>query len=78
MAKKTETDNKAEILRQLSVNELGEKLVAARKELFDMRIKRSELKNPLKLRSTRRGIARILTLINEKEARSGAAETKKE
>lgn len=64
MAKKVTIDE----LRQLTVPELQERLVLTRKELFALRIKRAELKNPLKLRWLRRNVARILTLVKEKTA----------
>jgi ribosomal protein L29 len=53
-------------LRSLSVPELKDKLLTARKSLLEMRMKRAEQKNPLKLRWVRRDIARILTFINQK------------
>jgi ribosomal protein L29 len=54
-------------LRQLGVDELKVRLVAARKNLFDMKMKKSELKDPLKLRWARRDVAKIMTIIKEKE-----------
>ena len=65
----------AEILRQLDVKELSGKLASARKDLFDMKLKRSEQKDPFKIRWARRNIARILTIIKEKE--SGTVEKSK-
>jgi ribosomal protein L29 len=50
------------------VPELKEKLVAARKSLFDLKMKKSEIKDPLKLRWARRDIAKIMTIIKEKES----------
>lgn len=57
---------KAGDLRQLSITELNEKVASARKNLLELRLKRSEQKNPLKLRWVRREVARISTIINEK------------
>lgn len=65
-----------EELRNISVEELGSRLIAARKALFDLRLKRAEVKNPLEIRWKRREIARILTIIKEKE-RSGKSGTGK-
>lgn len=59
-------ENTIENLRQLNVQELNEKLVTARKSLFEMKLKRGEQKNPHKITWTRREVARILTLIKEK------------
>ena len=67
---KAKKENTAENLRQLGVDELKHKLEAARKELFILKLKRTEQKNPLKTRFARREVARILTLINEKSGGS--------
>ena len=69
-------ENKVDDLRQINVPELKDKLEVARKNLLELRLKRSEQKNPLKLRWVRRGIARILTLIKEKST-GGAIEKSK-
>ncbi|MDD4179095.1 MAG: 50S ribosomal protein L29 [Candidatus Margulisbacteria bacterium] len=60
---------KAEI-RELSDQELQKKLGESRRELLTLRIQQAnqQLKNPLKLREVRRGIARILTIIREKKS----------
>lgn len=60
------TKDTAENLRQLEVNELNGHLVSARKNLFELKLKRSEQKDPLKIRWTRRNVARIMTIIKEK------------
>ncbi len=59
---------KANDLRNFKSDELKEKLDALRKDLMNLRFKRAsgELKNPLGLRKTRRDIARVLTILNEK------------
>jgi len=67
MAKKT-VKVVVDELRQLGVPELTERLSSARKALFEQKMKRAELKNPLKLRWLRRDIAKILTIMNEKMA----------
>ena len=67
---KAKKENTIENLRQLGVNELKGKLISARKELFLLKLKRTEQKNPLKIRWVRRDVARILTLINEKSGGS--------
>lgn len=55
-------------LRQLDVEVLKKKAEEVRRELLSARIAKStqQLKNPLKLRTLRREVARVLTLINEK------------
>jgi large subunit ribosomal protein L29 len=58
-------------LRGLTVDELKHKENDLRKELLNLRMERSshQLKNLLKLRWTRRNLARVLTLKKEKEAK---------
>jgi len=60
---------KAKDLRSLNADELKEKLDTLRKDLLDLRFKRTsgELKNPLSLRITKRDIAKVLTILKEKE-----------
>ncbi|MFN3505164.1 MAG: 50S ribosomal protein L29 [Caldimicrobium sp.] len=60
---------KAKELRELSLPELKEKLIELRQELFNLRFQKSihRLENPMKLRNLRREIARVLTVIREKE-----------
>jgi ribosomal protein L29 len=69
-------EKKAENLRQFGLAELKEKLLTARKSLFNLNLKRSEQKNPLKIRWARREVARILTIINEKSS-GGSVEKSK-
>jgi len=59
-------ENTTENLRQLGVSELKDKLASARKNLFELKLKRSEQKNPLKIKWARHDVARILTIIKEK------------
>ena len=56
-------------LKGKSVEELNEELVAAKKELFNLRFQNAtnQLDNPLKIAETKRDIARIKTVIREKE-----------
>jgi len=68
-----EKKNRPANLRELNIPELKEKLLTARRNLFEQEIKRTELKNPLKLRWMRRDIARILTVIKEKETEGTSA-----
>ncbi len=60
---------RAKDLRQLTIQELEAKLKELKSELFKLRIKKKieGLKEPTKIRETRRDIARVLTIINEKK-----------
>ena len=54
-------------LRGKSVEELNEELVAAKKELFDLRFQNAtnQLDNTSRIKEVRKNIARIQTLITE-------------
>ena len=60
---------KTKELRELTADELLRKLSDLRRELLSLRIQRAnqQLKNPLKLRFTRRAVARVMTIIREKK-----------
>ena len=60
---------KAKELKDLSVKELQEKIDGLQSELFNLRFqaKLGQLSNPLKLRMARRDIARVQTVVNEKQ-----------
>ena len=55
-------------LRTNSTNELNEKLVAAKKELFNLRFQNAtnQLDNTSRIKEVKRNIARIQTIIVEK------------
>jgi large subunit ribosomal protein L29 len=57
-------------LRGKSVEELNEELVAAKKELFNLRFQNAtnQLDNTSRIKEVRRNIARIQTVITEKAA----------
>ena len=57
-----------EDLKAKSVNELSEDLVAAKKELFNLRFQNAtnQLDNTARIKDVRRNIARIQTVITEK------------
>ena len=59
-----------EDLRKKSVSELNEELVAAKKELFNLRFQNAtnQLDNTSRIKEVRRNIARIQTVITEKAA----------
>ena len=61
------TNTFVEELRGKSVEELNEELVAAKKELFNLRFQNAtnQLDNTSRIKEVRRNIARISTLITE-------------
>jgi ribosomal protein L29 len=67
---KVKKERTNEVLRQLGAAELNDKLTLARKALFDLKFKKTEQKNPLKVRWARREVARILTIMQEKSGGS--------
>ena len=60
---------KATEVRAMSVAELNTKLDALKKDLFLLRMQHAtnQLDNPLKIAETKRDIARVKTVIREKE-----------
>ena len=60
---------KARELREFSIPELKEKLSQLREELFNLRFQKTihRLENPMRIRQVKRDIARILTILREKE-----------
>ena len=67
---------KPEELRAMGIDELVSKEQELKKELFNMRIQHSmgQLENPLRMRLVRRDIARIKTIIREKELKEQKGE----
>ena len=63
------TNKYVQDLNSKSATELINELVAAKKELFNLRFQHvtGQLENPIKMRDTKRDIARIKTVIREKE-----------
>ena len=62
------TNKFVEELKNKSANELNEELVAAKKELFNLRFQNAtnQLDNTSKIKEVRKKIARIQTVITEK------------
>ena len=60
---------KATEIRKMSTAELETKLADLKKDLFTLRMQHAtnQLDNPLKLAETKRDIARVKTVIREKE-----------
>ncbi len=61
---------KAEELRKLSSEDLNKKLNELKEELFRLRfqLQINQLDNPNKIPETKRNIARVLTVLNEKNS----------
>ncbi len=59
---------RARQLRDLTVDELERKLAETRQELFNLRFQSATgaLENPARIKLAKREIARVLTLLNEK------------
>ena len=60
---------KLERLRELSREELEQKIAGHKEEVFNLRLSRNtkELDNPIRLRELRRELARIKTILREDE-----------
>jgi large subunit ribosomal protein L29 len=60
---------KASAMRDKSPDEIRQRLTELREELFNLRFRNSmrQLDSPLKIRQGRREIARLLTVLREKE-----------
>lgn len=63
---------KANKLRDMSVNELEQKLVELKGELFNLRFQMAtgQLENPMRVRDVKKSIARIKTILRERELKS--------
>jgi large subunit ribosomal protein L29 len=57
-------------LREMTNEELNQQLETFREEMFNLRFQQStnRLENPMRLKSVRKDIARIKTLLTEKES----------
>ncbi len=61
-------------IRDLSIAELEEKLQDSKKELFNLRFQKAvnQLENPKRITEVKKTIARILTVINDRELEDSA------
>ncbi|WP_409970037.1 50S ribosomal protein L29 [Bengtsoniella intestinalis] len=61
---------KVKEIRSMSAEQLNEKLVGLKKDLFYLRMQHAtnQLDNPLKLRETKHDIARVKTVLRELQA----------
>lgn len=60
-------------LKDMGVEELQKKEQELRKELFNLRFQQAtgEIENPMRIRLVRKDIARILTVLTEKQKKAG-------
>ena len=65
---------KASEVRAMSVAQLNEKLDALKKDLFFLRMQHAtnQLDNPLKIQTVKKDIARVKTILRERELRTEA------
>jgi large subunit ribosomal protein L29 len=65
----------AKELRDMSIGDLTQKRSELREEIGHLKLKRatSRLENPMKLRETKRDLARVETILREKVLKEGAA-----
>lgn len=63
---------KANKMRDMSGNELEQKLVELKGELFNLRFQMAtgQLENPMRVRDVKKSIARIKTILRERELKS--------
>lgn len=61
---------KAKEIRSMTPEELGAKLKELKGELFNLRFQHAinQLDNPLRIAAVKKDIARVMTIINEKNA----------
>jgi len=60
---------KANEIRQMTTQELGNKLTELKTELFNLRFQLAtgQLDNPMRIKTVRKDIARVKTIIKERE-----------
>ncbi len=63
---------KTNAMRDMSADEIRQRIGELREELFQMRFRNSmrQLDNPLKIRAARREMARLITVLSQKERAS--------
>jgi len=66
---------KATAMREMTADEIRERITELRAELFNLRFRNSmkQLDNPLKIRESRRELARLVTILNEKQKEKAAS-----
>jgi len=63
---------KANSMREMTADDIRARVTELREELFNLRFRNSmkQLDNPLKIRSSRREMARLLTVLTEMERKA--------
>ena len=63
---------KAHAMKEMTLDEIQQRVTDLREELFNLRFRNSmrQLDNPLKIRESRREMARLLTVLREKEVKA--------
>ena len=66
--------DKASRFREMTPDEIQARVAELREELFNLRFRNTmkQLDNPLKIRESRREMARLLTVLKEKERASAS------
>lgn len=66
---------KASEVRSMTTDQLLEKLAGLKKDLFTLRMQHAtnQLDNPMKIREAKHDIARVKTVLREKELQTGAS-----
>lgn len=66
---------KVKEIRDMSVNELDQKLVGLKDELFNLRFQHAtgQLENPMRIKEVKKSIARIKTIQREREIKAKQA-----
>jgi large subunit ribosomal protein L29 len=66
---------KSKEIRELNIDQLKQQLISKEEELFNLKIQLStkQLENPMKIRDARRHVARLKTILREKEKGSKAS-----
>lgn len=61
---------KPEEIRELSVEEIKQRMISTEEELFRLRVQLStkQLENPMKIREARRNVARLKMFLRQKES----------
>jgi large subunit ribosomal protein L29 len=56
-------------IRELNIEQLKQQLISKEEELFNLKIQLAtkQLENPMKIREARRNVARLKTILREKE-----------
>ncbi len=60
---------KAKAIREMSADDMNTRVAELREEMFNLQFRNTmkQLDNPLKIRESRREMARLLTVLKEKE-----------